>query len=72
MLQNLEDQVRECRQRAADCAVQAREVVNPRERDEWLSLHKRNLALAHGIENRQRDRTCRRMNIANGLRGCVA
>jgi hypothetical protein len=62
MLQNLDDQVSDCRQRAAECAEQAREVVSPRERDEWLSLHNRYLALARGIEHRHSDanRTVRR------------
>jgi hypothetical protein len=54
MLQNLDDQVRDCKQRAAECAEQAR-IVNPRERDEWLSLHDRYLALARGIEDRHSD-----------------
>ena len=48
MLQNLDDQVRDCKQRAAECAEQAR-IVNPRERDEWLSLHDRYLALAREL-----------------------
>lgn len=55
ILQTLDDQVRDCRQRAADCAKQAEAVVNPWERDEWLSLQGRYLALARGIERRQRD-----------------
>ena len=54
MLRTLDDQVRDCLRLAADCAEQAREVVDPRDRDEWLSLRTRYLALARGIERRQR------------------
>ena len=54
MLQNLDDQVRDCMQRAADCAEQAEGVADPRERAEWRSLHERYLALAKGIETRRR------------------
>jgi len=54
MLHSLDDQLRDCLQRAADCAEQASEVIDPRERSEWLSLRSRYLALAHGIERRQR------------------
>lgn len=50
MLQNIDDQVRDCMERAAECAEQAREVATPRERDEWLSLRGRYLTLARGIE----------------------
>jgi hypothetical protein len=35
-------------------AEQAKAVMNPRERDEWPSLHGRYLALARGIETRRR------------------
>lgn len=54
MLRTLDDQVRDCLRLAADCAEQARDVVDPRDRDEWLSLRTRYLALARGIERRQR------------------
>jgi hypothetical protein len=53
MLQNLDDQVRDCLRRAADCAEQARKVIDPRERASWLSLYSRYLALAHGIETKR-------------------
>jgi hypothetical protein len=49
MLQNLADQVRDCMQRATDYARQANEVIDPRQRAEWLSLRGRYLALASGI-----------------------
>lgn len=56
MLQNLDDQVRDCMQRAADCAKQADEVIDPRQRADWLSLRGRYLALAQGIESKRRKR----------------
>jgi hypothetical protein len=57
MLQNLDDQVRDCLQRAAECAERANETKRiPYERDAWLSLHGRYLALANGIEGGHRDR----------------
>lgn len=54
MLQNIDDQVRDCVQRAAACAERANEVIDPRERKDWLSLQERYLALASGIERSQR------------------
>lgn len=59
MLQNLDDQARDCVKRAADCAEQAKEVANLRERDEWLALKNRYLAIAEGIESRYRHPTSR-------------
>jgi uncharacterized alpha-E superfamily protein len=52
--QNLDDQVRDCMQRAAECAEQAREVIDPRERADWLVLHNRYLTLARGIQTKRR------------------
>ena len=49
MLQNLEDQLRECLQRAADCAMRAKEATDLRERENWLLLHARYLELSRGI-----------------------
>jgi hypothetical protein len=60
MLQNLDDQIRDCRQRAANCAEQATKVVEPRERAEWLSLRRRYLVLADNIETKRRDAERRR------------
>jgi hypothetical protein len=57
MLQNLDDQIRDCAERAADCAKYAKGVTDPRERSEWLSLHSRYLAIVDGIESRRRYRT---------------
>ena len=54
MLQNLDDQVRDCRLRAADCTKQANQVVDSRKRAEWLSLRCRYLALANNIETKRR------------------
>jgi hypothetical protein len=54
--QNIDDQVRDCVQQAADCAERANEVIDPRERADWLSLHGRYLALARGIETSRRRR----------------
>jgi hypothetical protein len=54
MLQNLDDQVRDCMQRAADCAEYADQVSDPRERADWLALRRRYLALARGIETTRR------------------
>jgi hypothetical protein len=53
---NIDDQVRDCVQQAADCAERANEVIDPRERADWLSLHGRYLALARGIETSRRRR----------------
>jgi hypothetical protein len=53
MLQNLDDQVRDCVNCAANCAEQARGVADPRERDEWMALRSRYLAIARGIETRR-------------------
>jgi hypothetical protein len=69
MLQNLDDQARDCVKRAADCAEHAKEVANPRERDEWLALKSRYLAVAEGLESRYRRSTFRGMHNANGPRG---
>jgi hypothetical protein len=54
--QNIDDQVRDCVQQAADCAERANEVIDPGERADWLSLHGRYLALARGIETSRRHR----------------
>jgi hypothetical protein len=54
MVQSLEDQMRDCLQCAADCAKRAKEVMNPRERDEWLLLRSRYRALSEGIKSQIR------------------
>jgi hypothetical protein len=54
MLQNLDDQIRDCRKRAADCHKRATAAMNERERQDWLSLEKRYLNLARSVEPRQR------------------
>jgi hypothetical protein len=54
MLQNLSDQLRDCLQCAADCAMRANEVNDLRERENWLSLHSRYLELARGIAEAKR------------------
>lgn len=69
MLQNLVDQARDCVKRAADCAELAKAVANPRERDEWLALKKRYLAIAHGIESGYRHPTFSGVHNASGPRG---
>jgi len=38
VLQNLDDQIRDCMQRARECAERANGVVDPKERAEWLML----------------------------------
>ncbi len=55
MLQNLDHQARDCLKRAAVCAEIANAVTDPRERNEWLTLHGRYRALAEGIETQHRD-----------------
>lgn len=58
MLHNLNDQVRDCLERAAECAELANDRTRiPYEREEWLSLHCRYLALADGIERGHRGQT---------------
>jgi hypothetical protein len=54
MLRNLNDQLDDCLQCAADCAKQANEVTDLRERENWLSLHSRYLELAKGIAEAKR------------------
>lgn len=57
MLQNLDDQVWDCLQRAAECAELAEATdQKPHERREWLSLHDRYLTIVTGIERRDRQR----------------
>ena len=54
MLQNLNDQVRDCMRRAAAFAERANGVVDPQERAEWLSLHARYLKLVRDIAEAKR------------------
>jgi hypothetical protein len=54
MLRDLDDQSRDCRERAADCAKRATAAMNERERQDWLSLEERYLNLARSIELRRR------------------
>jgi hypothetical protein len=54
MLQDLDDQVRDCLQRAAECAKRSTAAINEREREDWFSLQKRYLNLARSIELRRR------------------
>ena len=69
MLQTLDDQVRDCMNRAADCAEQAKEVADPRQRDEWLALKGRYLAIAQGIVSRYHHPSFRGVHSASGPRG---
>jgi hypothetical protein len=55
MLQNLDDQVSDCRQRASACVEQANEASDPRQRADWLALEGRYLAIARGIETKRSD-----------------
>jgi hypothetical protein len=50
MLQNLNDQISDCLQRAADCAQRAKAAKNPRERKDWQELEERYLRLANSVE----------------------
>jgi predicted fused transcriptional regulator/phosphomethylpyrimidine kinase len=50
MLQNLNDQFRDCIERAAECANFAQATSNPRDRQDWVALEGRYLALARGIQ----------------------
>ena len=50
MLQNLDDQVRDCLERARECADRAKEARNPSERKEWLGMEARYLSLVQSIE----------------------
>jgi hypothetical protein len=49
MLQDLDDQIRDCREHAADCAKRATATMNKRERQDWLSLEKKYLNLARSV-----------------------
>jgi hypothetical protein len=53
MFQNLNEQARDCRRRAADCVEQAKGVSDLQARAEWMALHIRYLAIARGIEYQQ-------------------
>jgi len=50
MLQNLDDQIRDCVHHAAQCAECARKTRSAREREHWLALEKRYLSMAQSIE----------------------
>jgi hypothetical protein len=50
MLQNLDDQVRDCLERARECADRAKATRNPNERKEWLAIEARYLSLVQSIE----------------------
>jgi hypothetical protein len=68
MLYNLDDQVRDCLQRAADCAQRAKDNnQNLQERLEWVSLRDRYVALAGGIEGHYRNH-----GRIRGVRGATA
>ncbi len=54
MLHDLNDQIRDCRQRAADCAKRAAAATNERERNDWVSLERRYLNLVRSVELRRR------------------
>jgi CheY-like chemotaxis protein len=56
MLQNLDDQVRDCMQRARECAERANGVVDPKERAEWLMLQARYVKLVRHIAEAKRAR----------------
>jgi hypothetical protein len=56
MLQNLDDQVRDCMQRARGCAERANGVVDPKERAEWLMLQARYVKLVRHIAEAKRAR----------------
>lgn len=57
MLQNLHDQVRDCLERARECADRAKQAHNPDECKEWLAIEARYLALVQRIE------LARRLNL---------
>jgi hypothetical protein len=50
MLQNLDQQIRDCLQRAADCAERAKAATNERDRKDWLDVEASYLRLAHSVE----------------------
>jgi hypothetical protein len=56
VLQNLDDQIRDCMQRARECAERANGVVDPKERAEWLMLQARYVKLVRRIAEAKRDR----------------
>lgn len=60
MLQDLKGQISDCLKRAADCAERAKSVINPREREDWWSLHNRYLTMARGIELTLRQKPSKR------------
>jgi hypothetical protein len=50
MLQSLNQQIRDCLQRAADCAEQAKAGTNERDRKDWLDIEASYLRVARSIE----------------------
>ena len=54
MLQNLDDQFRDCVERASECAGFAKATGDLHDRKDWLALECRYLALARGIESTRR------------------
>ena len=56
MLQNLDQQVQDAYEHAAQCAEHAQAAKDLDERTDWMVLEKRYLALARGIELAQRIR----------------
>jgi hypothetical protein len=67
-LQNLDDQVRDCMQRAKDCAERANGVVDPKERADWLMLQMRYVKLVRHIAEASRSHEQRRATWAHGDR----
>lgn len=56
MLQNLDQQVQDAYEHAAQCAEHAQAAKDLRERTSWMTLEKRYLTLARSIEFAQRVR----------------
>jgi hypothetical protein len=50
MLQSLNQQIRDCLQRAVDCAEQAKAATNERDRKDWLDIEASYLRLVRSIE----------------------
>ena len=55
MLQNLDNQIRDCLEHAADCAERAEKATNAREREDWHALEERYLSFVRGIEFSRRN-----------------
>ena len=66
MLQNLNEEIRECYRHAEDCARQAKDQRDPKLRDDFLDCERRWLRLARGYELAERIESSRKSPARHG------